>query len=464
MQYQQQSNFRNVLLFPLLGFSFLHCKTIEEGELYPGGETTNTFLQGSNAFILPAENMLIEHEPSFYTGNSFFNQAWVETPSSTQKRDGIGPLFNARSCASCHFKDGRGAPPEDGETFLGLLLRISIDGSDVHGRPNPSPGYGTQIQPFSILNVETEAAPTLKYEEIEGTYGDGTSYFLLKPSYEIKNLAYGELSDEIMISPRIAPMVIGMGLLESIPLSRLEELEDIDDVDDDGISGKINRIWNPVSQSIDVGRFGWKSEAATVRHQVAEAFLGDIGITNPILGTNNCASLQDECREQPNGGEPEIEEDLFNKVVLYSSLLAVPMRRKWDSSEVASGKSLFNEIGCEQCHTSTHVTSSDSEFSELHNQKIWPYTDLLLHDMGEGLADNRPVFLANGSEWKTPPLWSLGLIESVNKHTRFLHDGRARNLAEAILWHGGEGEDSKERFRNLSLEERENIISFIKSL
>ncbi|MGC6508834.1 MAG: di-heme oxidoredictase family protein [Myxococcota bacterium] len=446
----------------LLFFACL-SQLIEDGEWLPGGDTTNTLMFGGNAFIRPAENILTEHEPSFYTGNSFFNQAWVEAPASTQHRDGLGPLFNARSCASCHFKDGRGAPPEGDDSFLGLLLKTSISGLQSDGSPKPSPRYGVQIQPFSILNVPTEANPVLYYEEIKGYYDDGEAYTLLNPIYELTDEAYGE-TDDLKLSPRVAPAVIGMGLLEAIPLSRLEELSDPNDEDGDGVSGKLNWVWDVEKDTYSVGRFGWKSEMPTVRAQVGGAFLHDIGITSSLFPTNNCADNQFECEEELPGGEPEISDDLFDKVVLYTALLAVPMRHNWDSKPVLEGKKLFFEMGCDSCHTPSHRTGQHDHFPEVSDQLIFPYTDLLLHDMGKGLADNRPTYDAGGSEWRTPPLWSIGMIPTVNGHSRYLHDGRARNLTEAILWHGGEASSSQKAFLALSKADRKLVIKFVESL
>ena len=451
-----------LFLFSLTGMGCLKA-TLEDGEWLPGGDTTNTLLLGSNAFIFPADNIEISNESSFYTGNSFFNQAWVETPASTQKRDGLGPLFNARSCAACHFKDGRGAPPEENESFLGLLMRVSVLDTDENGGPLGDPHYGGQIQPFAVLEGTPEATPSVVYEEFSGQYADGTKYTLVRPEYSVNSLGYGDLASDVLLSPRVAPAVIGMGLLEAISAERLEELSDPDDRDGDGISGKMNWVWNHSDEEHQPGRFGWKGEHPTVRQQVGSAFVGDIGITNPVFTTENCAQAQDQCWDLPSGGDPEIEDDLFDKVVLYTSLLAVPVRRNWEDKDVLRGKALFNEIGCAKCHTPHHKTGTHT-FKEVSEQDIWPYTDLLLHDMGDGLADNRPVFDASGREWKTPPLWGIGLVESVNNHTRFLHDGRARSLTEAILWHGGEALSAQEQFTSLSQEERENIISFVKSL
>ena len=438
---------------------------LQRGERYPGGDTTNTFLLGTNAFILPAENIEVENEPSFYTGNSFFNQAWVETPSSTVKRDGLGPMFNARSCAACHFKDGRGRPPrDDDETFLGLLLRVSIPGTTVHGAPKPDANYGDQIQPFSTLGLLPEANPRVDYQEVHGVYEDGEPYTLLQPTYSLEALNYGPLHAEAMMSPRIASAVIGLGLLEAIPESRILELEDSTDRNEDGISGRVNWVQDTGTSELAIGRFGWKATQPNIRQQTGAAFIGDIGISSPIFPDQLCAENQRECQEEPHGGQPEIEQDLFEKVVLYTSLLAVPMRRFPEDPEVKQGKKLFNKAGCVACHTPSHITGVHPEFAELSEQIIWPYTDLLLHDMGEDLSDGRPDFEATGREWRTSPLWGVGLIPSVNNHHRLLHDGRARGVAEAILWHGGEGFASREAFRSMDASSRDQLIQFVESL
>ncbi len=444
---------------PLFIFACSAYKS-EPGEEYPGGDTTNTFLFGSNAFILPAENIEIEHEPSFYSGNSFFNLPWVEHPASTENRDGLGPLYNARSCAACHFKDGRAEPPLEND-FLGLLLRIGIEQND---QLLPHPIYGTQLQNFSVSNTLTEGTPNVEYEEVSGEFGDGEVFTLLTPTYSITNANYGILDSNTVISPRIAPAMIGLGLLEAISIEDIQYYADPLDLDEDGISGQINWILEPYETNPKIGRFGWKSEKSTVANQVAAAFLGDIGITNPLLEYNNCTEFQEQCLEEPQEESLEIRQELFDKVVLYSSLLAVPMRRNWTDKTVLQGKRLFNDIGCSSCHIPSYMTSEQTELPEVSSQLIWPYTDLLLHDMGPGLEDQNSIRHALRREWKTPPLWGIGLIKSVNGHTRFLHDGRARSLTEAILWHGGEAEMSKENFRLLESEQRDSVIQFLESL
>ncbi|MEM6962746.1 MAG: di-heme oxidoredictase family protein, partial [Myxococcota bacterium] len=413
------------------------------------------------------------------SGNSFFNQPWVQAPASTESRDGLGPLFNSRSCAACHFRDGRGRPPlEPEEPFLGLLLRLSIDGQsehdvdqperDVdalgHGQPIAEPSYGLQLQPFSVADVPAEARPEVHYQEIHGTYADGEPYTLLDPTYTISDLSYGPMHEDLRLSPRVAPAVVGLGLLEAIDQVALLELEDSEDVDGDGISGRANWVWDVVQQTWSLGRFGWKAEQPTVRQQSAAAFSGDIGITTTLFPAEGCTEAQPECDSALSGGAPELSDRLLLRVEVYTRLLAVPMRIRANDPEVLRGKQLFHDAQCASCHVPSYVTGADSDLAEVQNQRIWPYTDLLLHDMGEGLSDHRSSFAASGSEWRTPPLWGLGYIEVVNDHNRLLHDGRARGVSEAILWHGGEAQGSKEFFESMPAEDREALVAFINSL
>jgi CxxC motif-containing protein (DUF1111 family) len=384
-------------------------------------------------------------------------------PSSTTARDGVGPTFNARACAGCHFKDGRGAPPDDDPTSQGLLLRLSVDGVDEHGGVVGDPNYGDQLQDRGIQDVPAEGAYTIELETIEGAYEDGEAYELRAPTYAIHDLAFGDLSEAIRVSPRLAPQVIGMGLLELIPDARLLELEDPDDDDGDGISGRVNRVWDIEAGEDRLGRFGWKAEQPSVLQQSAAAFLGDIGATTRLFGEENCPGPQVACAEAINGGEPEVQDDLLDDVVLYTRALAVPARRSAGDPEVLRGKALFREAGCDGCHVAKHATGK-AEISALSEQTIFPYTDLLLHDLGDALGDGRPSFEAQGNEWRTPPLWGIGLIEAVNGHERLLHDGRARGVAEAILWHGGEAEAARESFRTMTEEERKALVRFVRSL
>jgi CxxC motif-containing protein (DUF1111 family) len=414
---------------------------------------------------MPAANVQVEHEPSFFTGNSFFNQSWVQAPASTEARDGLGPLLNARSCAACHFKDGRGRPPlEPGEQFLSMLLRLGVGDRGPHGEPLPDPTYGDQLQPFAIDGIPPEGAPSVSYREAPGNYADGEAFTLLEPTYAIAELAYGPLDPKLTISPRVAPAVSGLGLLEAISAERLEALADPDDADGDGISGKIQWVWDYGTSARAIGRFGWKAEQPTVRKQSAGAFLGDIGITSAGLPDQNCTAVELECSRAIPGGAPEISDELLDKVELYARILAVPMREHWKSEKVLLGKRLFQGAGCASCHVPSHTTGDLPGVPEVSGQLVYPYTDLLLHDMGEALSDRRPVFDADGAEWRTPPLWGLRFYRTVNRHDRLLHDGRARGVAEAVLWHGGEAQAARDAFVAMSAAERAALVEFVESL
>ena len=427
-----------------------------------GGETT-AFTSNRSAFEMSARNLNNELRRTFEVGDSFFNQNWVAAPASTEARDGLGPTHNALSCSSCHTLDGRGKPPDHpDDPERGLLLRLSIpDGS---GGAVDEPNYGGQLQDRSILGVPVEGQMLVIYEEIRGRYPDGTEYSLRQPVYRIEELAFGPLHPEVRISPRVAPATIGMGLLEAIPESRILELADVDDANGDGISGRPNYVWDVRNGELALGRFGWKANQPTVEQQAAGAFLGDIGITSTIFPNENCPPAQKECSIAVNGGSPEIPDERLAKVTLYVQTLAVPAMRDTEDTTVQQGARLFVQTQCSVCHTPRHETGDSHTVEPLRNQVIFPYTDLLLHDMGPGLADNSPDGQATGSEWRTPPLWGIGLVETVNGHTMFLHDGRARSLEEAILWHGGESEGSRQLFMELTAEERNALIRFLESI
>ena len=427
-----------------------------------GGDTT-AFLANRSAFEMSARNLTNELRRTFEVGDSFFNQNWVAAPASTTARDGLGPTHNALSCSSCHTLDGRGKPPDHpDDPERGLLLRLSIpDGS---GGFSEEPTYGGQLQDRSILGVPVEGRMLVIYEEIQGRYPDGTEYTLRKPAYEITELAFGPLHPDVRISPRVAPATIGMGLLEAIPEERILALGDADDADGDGISGRPNYVWNHRQGEQGLGRFGWKANQPTVEQQAAGAFLGDVGITSTIFPEENCPAAQEECSNAVNGGTPEIPDERLAKVTLYVQTVAVPAMRDMEDPTVQQGARLFVQTQCSVCHTPRHETGDTHPVEPLRNQVIFPYTDLLLHDMGPGLADNSPDGQASGSEWRTPPLWGIGLVETVNGHTMFLHDGRARSLEEAILWHDGEAEGSRQLFMELTSEERDALIRFLESI
>lgn len=421
-----------------------------------GGEGT-TDASNRNAFGNSARNMSDEERRIFEVGDSFFTQNWVTAPASTDARDGLGPLHNAQSCSSCHLLDGRGTA--DG-VEPGLLFRLSVP--DGEGTA-PDPAYGDQLQDRSILGVAPEGSMRTIYVEETGAFPDGAPYSLRRPVNQLEDLAYGEISVDVQVSPRLAPPVFGAGLLEAIPESAIVALADPDDSDGDGISGRPNRVLDLTTGEPALGRFGWKANVPTVAQQVAAAFIGDIGITSPMFPDENCTEPQVECVSAINGGEPEIPQDRFDQVVFYNQTLAVPSRRNLDDDDVIAGASVFQQLDCVSCHQPRQETG-EAAIDALAGQVIFPFTDLLLHDMGADLADGRPDGEATGSEWRTPPLWGIGLTETVNGHLNFLHDGRARSLEEAILWHGGEAERSKTAFTALSSEQRGQLLEFLGSL
>lgn len=438
---------------------------LEAGEQFAGGEASSDDFS-MNAFGHAAPNISGIKQMEFVTGNSFFRRNWVTAPSSTEDLDGLGPLYNARSCSSCHMFDGRGTPPTlVDEEPVDLLFRLSIPSpSAIEWETLPDPNYGDQFNHLANIGIKPEGKVAVSYQEKAANYADGSQYSLRVPSYNFYDLQYGAFPDNMMVSARIAPQLIGLGLLEAISEQQLLAIADPDDADNDGISGRINRVWDVEKGMKVAGRFGWKANEPSVRQQVAGAFRGDMGLTSSIFPEQPCASNQKDCQDAIDGGKPEIREDILDRVTLYSQTLAVPTRRDWQSETVLKGKQLFAKIGCNSCHIPSFTTDKHPTIPEYRNQKIYPYTDLLLHDMGDRLADNRPDGEANGKEWRTPPLWGIGLIETVNNHTFLLHDGRARNVEEAILWHGGEAQQAQKLFIELTKTQRSQLITFVNSL
>jgi CxxC motif-containing protein (DUF1111 family) len=448
-----------------------HAKSISVRELLAnlpvsdqlGGDTTRPLSIG-DAFSFQAANAPAKHQRPFSFGNRLFNTNWVEAPASVKSFDGLGPLFNRVSCSGCHTKDGRGKPPDSGSGPMdSMLFRISLPGLGLHGGPKPVPGYGEQLNERSILGIAAEGQGTITYKEVAGRYGDGEAYSLRRPSYSISNPGYGPFPREILISPRVAPQMIGLGLLEAVPEATLQALADTDDDDGDGVSGRLNRVWDLARGEPSIGRFGWKAGQPDLLNQNAAAAIGDIGLTTRLHPTENCAATQSACASAITGGSPDMNDEFLDKLTLYTASLAVPVQRDADGAEVVQGAKLFRDFGCAACHIPTLQTGA-AALPEVSHQIFHPYTDLLLHDMGEGLADNRPEFEATAKEWRTPPLWGLGLVPVVNGHQMLLHDGRARGFAEAILWHGGEAVVSAERFRAASKVERSALIAFLGSL
>ena len=422
---------------------------------------------GRESFRQIVSNAGMVQRPRFNFGKVQFNTEWDPAPGQVPANDGLGPTFNAIACASCHVNNGRGRPPEnDAEAFESILVRLSIPGEDAHGGPQPLANYGGQLQHRAVAGVPAEGTATIQYEEITGEYADGTPYSLRKPTVVFSDMAFGELPDGTMHSLRIANPVIGLGLLEAVPEIQLTMLADPDDSNNDGISGRINKVWSPTRQQTTVGRFGWKANVATVAEQNAGAALGDMGITSTLNPKDNCPAAQEACvrAAATHNDNVEFQEDFFKELTRYVRLIGVPAQRDATAPEVIKGAGLFRGIGCVQCHASTLVTGADALFTELQNQTIHPYSDLLVHDMGPGLADNRSDYAASGSEWRTPPLWGIGLTAEVTDDEYYLHDGRARNLAEAILWHGGEAQAARDTFAALPADSRAALLRFLQSL
>ena len=455
---------------PVLAVVLVAGAALAEPPLAGGG--TTVFLDGQksthSAFSFPASNLSLTRRDAFFVGNSFFRNAWITAPGSTTARDGLGPLFNTNSCQSCHVRDGRGTPPDPGEPMVSMLVRISATPADGQlPAPEigvvPDPVYGTQLQNRAILGVPPEAHVTLGWETIRGKYPDGAGYTLRKPKLVVEDPGYGALAETLQTSIRIAPPMLGLGLLDEIPEAAVAALADPDDADGDGISGRMNRVWDAKAGAPAMGRFGWKAEQPNVRQQVASAFLGDVGVTSSLFPTPNHTSAQAEAAAAPDGGEPELSDEILDFVVFYAKHLAVPAQRAHDSPAIIEGGERFREARCDACHVETFVTEASAAFPELGEQEFHPYTDLLLHDMGEGLADDRPTFAASGREWRTAPLWGVGLVRLVNEHTFYLHDGRARSVEEAILWHGGEAAASRDAFMEMSAADRRKLVAFVKS-
>lgn len=458
----------------------------EKFEANPGGGATVRARGNADAFSQHSENMPFEDELLFKVGNGLFRKLWVSSPSSTLASDGLGPLYNARACQSCHLKDGRGHPPEGpDDSAISLFLRVSIPapeaektaletylaGIDDHvDITRPDPTYGSQMQDLAVQGHAAEYTLGVEWSEDRIDLSDGEYAMLRRPVWSAENLGYGPLGEGAMLSPRVAPQMIGLGLLEAIPATDILAGEDPDDTDGDGISGRANIAWSKEFDRPMLGRFGLKAGSPTVKEQSAAAFAGDIGISSPLMpnGWGECTALQSECQQAPHGdGDDrgtEINAEGLDLVTFYSRNLAVPARRDVDDPQVLRGKEIFYSIGCTGCHTPKFVTHRLEDQVEQSFQLIWPYSDLLLHDMGEGLADNRPEARATGREWRTPPLWGIGLTEQVSGHTYFLHDGRARNLLEAVLWHGGEAKDARDKVIQMPAPDRAALIRFLESL
>lgn len=423
-----------------------------------GGDTYTLFDASSSAFSTMLPGMSARDQVVHGIGDTFFDSKFVSAPAPVNP--GLGAIFNNTSCSGCHQRDGRGRPPLPGESLRAMLLRISIPGQAADGGPKAVPGFGTQLQDKAVAGYQAEASVSITYTDSSASLADGTVVSLRVPHYQITD-PYSPLPAGILISPRIASPTVGVGLIEAIPDQEILAGADPDDKDGDGISGRANMVPNYTTGTTTVGRFGWKSNVADVLGQVASAFQQDMGVTNRVFPQES--SLGQPQDTHASGGV-ELPDTVLHAVVFYMKTLAVPARRDVDNPQTIQGARLFESTGCAKCHTTTFTTTVDMTFPYTSNQVIHPYSDFLVHDMGPTLGDGRPDYLAGGDEWRTAPLWGIGLTQKVSGYAYYLHDGRARTLTEAILWHGGEAQKSREAFGKLSASDREALLAFLNSL
>ena len=435
--------------------------TFEEVLLvYAGGD--HTFEDTTVDAFAHALNNLNEAQITAHDeGDEFFALAFDPLGAVDSTTDGLGPIMNATSCESCHVGDGRGQPFGQGS---GLLIRLAINQQGLHGETLADPVYGGQFQDMSIAGYQAEGTISIEYTEVAGTFADGTPYSLHVPSYRLDGLSDGALADGVTFSPRVGNQVYGLGLLEAISEDTILATADPNDSDGDGISGKPNYVWDFFNNRLALGYFGWKANQPHLLQQSAGAFSGDLGLTTSIFMGNPCTAAQVDCLGLSDGGSPEVTDEILQKVAFYTQTLGVPAQRNTTAPQFQTGEALFVQAQCSTCHLPQVTTGIHPTVPQLSNQTIAPFTDLLLHDMGEGLADGQLDYQASGSEWRTAPLWGIGLFETVNGHTYYLHDGRARNLSEAILWHGGEAQASRDAFIGMSATDREALLTYLASI
>ena len=465
----------------------------ELAEHLPAGGMTAKGLS-DRSFVQVGRNVDRKEELIFWTGFSLFRNPWVIAPSSTEDRDGLGPLFNTRSCISCHSSGGKGPAPQEGISKpSALVIRFGSNETPIYSDPI----YGGQLQPRAIAvthssiqpDLQGEAQLQLSYQLVSGAYADGTPYTLRAPNYHLVDLAYGDLDKRTVLSPRFSPVIYGMGLLDAISEQDLLSQEDINDANQDGVSAKYNRV--PIMHSnhntavfhgsvagnvgrgltdstrFGIGRFGHKAKHPSLHQQVAAAFRDDIGITNTSFVNETCSSEQTNCQAASAVGghsRVEIPDKLLDMVAQFNQLIAVPPARNLDKKQRQKGRALFYQLGCESCHTASYTTDAEYPHKSLANQTIWPYTDLALHDMGGNLADGVNEYDANGQEWRTPPLWGIGARKNMRSKNLYLHDGRAQTVAEAILWHGGEAQASQYSFIQLDKAQRNALLAFLDAI
>jgi CxxC motif-containing protein (DUF1111 family) len=401
----------------------------------------------------------------FDLGKQLFEQDWAIAPGPHPGFDGLGPLFNRLSCDGCHTRAGRGEPPrEPDHPMISMTIKLSVPGTDANGGPKPHPLYGDQLDRNAVAGVPIEGTALASYTGLEGKYVDGTPFSLRVPHYRFENLAFGPLGNDTLVSARVAPALVGLGLIDAVPDEAIKAIA-AEEERDGTVHGRANLVWDMASHAMRIGRFGWKAGQPNVRQQNANAFNREIGVTSSLYPENDCTEVETACRtaaaEAPR--HPKMTDEFLDATTFFLAHLAPPEPQSPASPDVERGAALFKSVGCVACHRPTLETGTGAD-ARLAHLIIHPYTDLLVHDMGEGLADGRSEFKADGRSWRTAPLWGLGRLRSVNNHEFLLHDGRARGPAEAILWHGGEAEFAKEAFRQMSKTDRDALIAFLEQL
>ena len=458
------SRVRSGLLALAVATSLAGCSKNEADAVEPAkaddvnaGGAATVFSAGSKAYSLPAPNLRGASGARHLAGDVAFERRFVTA-------DGLGPLFINGNCTACHVRDGRGTAPLTANDPVQMLFRLSLPGQDAHGGPRPVPGFGDQLQNRAIVGTASEGQLSIQYVEQLRTLVNGITVSLRQPTYAI-DAPYLPVPAGLLLSARVAPPVFGLGLLEAVSEADIVALADENDANGDGISGRPNYVWDVAAQAPRLGRFGWKANQPNLRQQTAAAYNGDMGITTSLFSLEPAAGQSQAGNQPPSSAPVDLTDGELANATFYVQTLGVPARRDVNNEQVRAGKALFVSAKCASCHMPRLTTSPAAGLpAEMAGQTIYPYTDLLLHDMGSGLADNRPDFRASGSEWRTPPLWGIGLSEVVNGHSTFLHDGRARSLTEAILWHGGEAQASADAVGRMSTADRARLLAFLKSL
>jgi CxxC motif-containing protein (DUF1111 family) len=443
---------------PIMLRSLLLCCLLSQG-LHAQEPTITHAQRTADAYTHPVPNLTeVRALNTFQAGRTLFRQVWTVSDGEDRRFSGLGPLYNRFSCVACHPGNGRGfAPDGPNQSMKTMLVRVSV--TDAQNNSVPHPVYGDQLNEFGISGVAGEGIAHIDYAPVLVAFADGETATLRRPSLRFSALAYGPL-EPVQTSARIAPAVFGLGLLESISDEAI--LQQAQRLKPSGIAGRPNRVWDIAQQKTVLGKFGWKANVPNLRQQIASAFHGDLSITSSLFPQENCSAQQTACLVQTNA-TPELTAQQLDQIQFYLSALDVPPPLP-PSADIQRGANLFKQAQCIECHTDQLKPHQQSSLARLTQRPLSPYTDLLLHDMGAGLADQRPDFEANGQEWRTPPLWGIGLAKTVHANAGFLHDGRARTLTEAILWHGGEAETAKQRFMNMSKAERAALLTFLESL